>query len=99
MLTFSVDGAGLVPGEQRYTAIMNSYNADPNDPNADVLLNRTKSLKISRWIDTLGSDTGAAYPSPPQAGSDVSVFYVPEPATLSLLAIAAGALLRRRRSA
>ena len=103
VLTFSVDGAGLVPGEQRYTAIMNSYNADPradpNDPNSDILLNRTKSLKISKWIDMVALDNGSPYPTPPNGSSNASVFYLPEPATLSLLVLGAGALLRRRRSA
>lgn len=77
----------------------------------DVLLNRTTSLKISNWVDTLGIDDGTPYPGfivnpdipPPALSSDVSVFCnVPEPSTLVMLAgIAAMGLLgviRRRRN-
>ncbi len=43
---------------------------------ADVLLNRSLSLKISNWIDDMGIDTGAPYPTnPPLVASDVSVFH------------------------
>lgn len=56
----------------------------------DLLLNRTTSLKISDWLDTLAVDTGLPYPVSPDTSSDVSVFFVPEPSTVILLL--AGAL-------
>jgi len=92
-LTFMVDGAGIDPNDTRYGVIYDSYYYS-----TDVFSNRTTSLKISRWIDMLAADPGTAYPTPPQLSSDVSVFFVPEPATLAMLALGAGALLRRRRS-
>ncbi len=100
VLTFVVDGDGLGAKDFRYQDIEESYAADPNE--GDIFLNRTTSLKISDWIDNLFLDEGTAYPTDtplldPEKNSNVSVFYIPEPATLSLLAIAGAALLRRRR--
>jgi hypothetical protein len=62
----------------------------------DVFLNRTTSLKISQYFDSLAQDTGAPYPLPPLGSSDVSVF-VPEPGTMLLAAIGGLLMLRRRR--
>ncbi len=94
LLQFTVDGAGLSPDtDPRYWAILESFEYE-----ADLLLNRTTSLKISTWQDDLVNDTGIAYPADPLRGSDCSVFFVPEPGTMSLLVLGGiGALLRRRR--
>ena len=92
VLSFTVDGAGLDPNDPRFVAIQDSYTSQK-----DLLSNRTESLKISNWLDTLALDTGVWYPSDVGWGSDVSVFYVPEPGTLALLALGGLAVLRRRR--
>ena len=63
--------AGLPPTDPRLAAILNSFQTQ-----ADILLNRTTSLKISTWIDDPALDTGVAYPDPePLRGSDASVFF------------------------
>jgi hypothetical protein len=61
----------------------------------DVFMNRTTSLKISQYVDNLLYDNGSPYPAPPRS-SDVSVFFIPEPATMALL-VFGGLLLRKRR--
>ena len=92
-LLFTVGGIGLDPADPRFIALQESINGA-----LDILLNRTTSLKISDWEDTLSLDPGTAYPVPPGTSSDVSVFHdVPEPATMSLLAIGALAMLRRKK--
>lgn len=68
-LAFSVPG-GLLPGDPRYAAIMASFASQ-----ADVLQNRTISLKISTWLDDIALDTGAAQEELPLRMSDVSVFH------------------------
>jgi hypothetical protein len=60
----------------------------------DVFANRTTSLKISQYIENLVRDDGSPYPVPPLGSSDVSVFFIPEPTTMVLLALG-GLLLRR----
>ncbi len=93
LLQFTVDGGGLSPADLRYWAILESFEYE-----ADLLLNRTTSLKISTWQDDLVNDTGIPYPADPLRGSDCSVFFVPEPATMSLMLLGGiGVLLRRRR--
>lgn len=70
-LDFSVPGPGLQPMDPRYAVIVQSFTTG-----ADVLLNRTTSLKISTWMDDPGLDTGVPYPEQePLRGSDVSVFH------------------------
>jgi len=47
-----------------------------NQKTADVLANRTTSLKISQFVDTLFGDDGTAWPGPiGSSSSDVSVFF------------------------
>jgi len=81
-------------GDPRFDAILES------EAGADILLNRTTSLKISNWIEGLAVDTGIPYPVPPGLSSDVSVFHnIPEPATMVLLALGGLGLIRRKRKA
>lgn len=68
-LSFTVSGGGLPPLDARYLPIVQSF-ALTND----VLLNRTLSLKISTWIETLALDT-LQQEEPPARLSDVSVFH------------------------
>ena len=69
-LSFNVLG-GLPPTDLRYNVIVQSYQL-----NQDVFLNRTKSLKVSDWIDDISLDNGVAYPpEPAYKNSDVSVFH------------------------
>ena len=86
------DPSALLPGDPEYIAIQE---------NEDLLLNRSTSLKISTWVDTLWMDTGMPYPSEPMRGSDCSVFFnpveVPEPGMLVLLACMGFVLLAARR--
>ncbi len=71
VLKFKVPAPGIVNTDPRYGVIMDSYNFGE-----EILLNRTTSLKISTWIDTLATDTGQPYPLPdPKRSSDVSVFF------------------------
>ncbi|RLD11274.1 MAG: hypothetical protein DRI44_03905 [Chlamydiae bacterium] len=66
---------GLLPSDPRYDVITNSLMTE-----ADILLNRTTSLKISEWVEGIYTDTGIPYPDHPEGGSDVSVFHsIPEP--------------------
>ena len=89
ILSFTVTGTGLPPTDGRYTAILESEAAEPSW--GDLFANRSSSLKISDWVDDLLPDSGLR-------GSSVSVFHgVPEPASLSLIALGATALLARRR--
>jgi hypothetical protein len=94
-LNFTVAGGGLTPADPRAVVIQDSYLAAWGD--GDVFVNRTTSLKISNWLDSLVADTGVPYPNDPMLGSDVSVFF-PEPGTLALLGLGTAALLRRRRA-
>ncbi|MBU1909530.1 MAG: hypothetical protein KJ726_05755 [Verrucomicrobia bacterium] len=64
-LDFIVPGSGLDPIDSRYAALEQSFTNK-----SDVLFNRSLSLKISQWIDSIAADTGEEY-----AGSDVSVFH------------------------
>ena len=68
-LSFAVPGGGLLPGDSRYLPIVQSF-AFTND----VLMNRTLSLKISTWIETLALDS-LQQEEPPARLSDVSVFH------------------------
>ncbi|HQQ04396.1 MAG TPA: GEVED domain-containing protein [Kiritimatiellia bacterium] len=66
--------ATMSPIDFRYSVLVQSQATQ-----ADILLNRSTSLKISTWMDTIYFDTGAPYPEEPFRGSDVSVFHsIPE---------------------
>lgn len=67
-LNFTVSGAGLPPTDPRYTVIQNSQQ------NVDIFMNRTTSLKVSDWMDSLYADAGFPYFDLGN-GSDVSVFH------------------------
>ena len=72
-LVFTVAAPGLQPADPRYVAIVASYTTL-----GDILLNRSRSLKISTWIDDLALDQGAQQEEPPPLRlSDVSVFHNP----------------------
>lgn len=65
----------------------------------DIFSNRTTSLKISEFIESLTRDDGTAYPVPLGLSSDVSVFHnVPVPAALYLLGSGLVALAGLKRS-
>ena len=70
LLQFAVP-ATLLPTDLRYLPIVQSF-ALTND----VLMNRTLSLKISTWIETLALDS-LQQEEPPARLSDVSVFHDP----------------------
>ncbi|MCL5104711.1 MAG: hypothetical protein M1133_11450 [Armatimonadetes bacterium] len=46
--------------------------------NWDIFVNRTTSLKIGDYADELAQDTGIAFPTSPNRGSNVAVFFEPE---------------------
>ncbi|HAL91599.1 MAG TPA: hypothetical protein DCM68_01055 [Verrucomicrobia bacterium] len=70
-MLFVVQGGGLLSGDARYTAIVQSF-AMTND----ILMNRSVSLKISTWIDEIALDGGGLHElEPPMRLSDVSVFH------------------------
>ncbi len=74
ILKFTVSGAGISAGDPRFLVIANSANQM-----SDILLNRTTSLKVSTWLDTIAPDIGIFYPhtvgEDPLRSSDVSVFH------------------------
>jgi hypothetical protein len=94
-LQFTVEGAGLEPTDPRHIAIEASSLGQ-----LDLFSNRSNSLKISDWMDTLALDQGAAFDDAHMAfGSNVSVFSeIPEPGTTVPLGLLLGmAALRRSR--
>jgi len=85
----------LMPGDPDYLAF--------EEPDADLLLNRSTSLKISTWVDDLQPDWGIPYPEEPLRGSNCSVFFnpepIPEPGMLVLLVgLGLGFWVLKRRS-
>jgi hypothetical protein len=69
LLQFQVLGGGLLPGDPRYAAIVQSSVS-----HTDILSSRTTSLKISHWVGGLFLDTGVSYYSNDNS-SDVEVFH------------------------
>lgn len=67
-MIFRVIDGGLTPADPRYGAIVNSAATG-----ADLLSNRTTSLKISNWLEGVWQDSGAAYTTRP---SNASVFHM-----------------------
>ncbi|MBT8045032.1 MAG: PEP-CTERM sorting domain-containing protein, partial [Verrucomicrobiae bacterium] len=87
-LSFIVNGV-ILPTDPRYNAIVNNH---------EILSNRTTSLKISNWVDTIAVDPGGPYDPQTLVHSNASVFHlIPEPSSLSLLGLAGISLLFRRR--
>ena len=68
-MQFRVIDGGLVPADPRYAAIVNSASTG-----ADLLSNRTTSLKLHSWIQSIWQDGAIAYGNRP---SDVGVFHLP----------------------
>jgi hypothetical protein len=96
-LNFTATGDGIALGDNRFYRIMESKNVG-----YDIFLNRTTDLKIGDWLDTLDLDTGLPYQSQNEyvlRAGNVSVFFVPEPGTFLLLAMAGiiGLIYRWRR--
>ncbi len=75
VLEFRVIDGGLAPADPRYGVVVNSLTTG-----ADVLSNRTTSLKISNWVDRLWIDSGVPYFTIGRS-SDAGVFHL-VPATL-----------------
>ena len=91
-LSFQIP-AGLPPTDSRYHVITNSFETQ-----ADILLNRTTSLKISEWIEGLYTDSCQPYPDNPQGSSDVSVFHsIPEPGIIAGFSLIILGLYRKIR--
>jgi len=91
ILQFQIQSPGLQPADPRYLAIESSFTDQ-----SDILLNRTKSLKISDWIEDLALDTCVPYPDDPNRSSDVSVFHnIPEPGIIAGISIILLGLYRR----
>ena len=67
-MQFRVLDGGLTPADPRYAAITSSASTG-----ADLLSNRTTSLKIDNWVESIWQDSAVAYSSRP---SDVAVFHV-----------------------
>ncbi|VGO19297.1 GEVED domain-containing protein [Pontiella sulfatireligans] len=72
-LSFSIDPP-MDSSDPRYGTIYAS-----EQDGTDLFANRTTSLKISTWIESLAGDNWMPYPEEPLRGSDVSVFHNEEP--------------------
>lgn len=84
-----------------YGSELNALLRDSLYNHTDIFLNRNDSIGISHYADVLAADLGGAFPVPPSLSSNVSVVFIPEPATMSLigLIIVPGvAFIRRRRA-
>jgi hypothetical protein len=86
-IAFHVSDEGLPQNDPRHAIIMSQEIED-------LFINRTTSLKVSNWIETLAvDDYSVPYPGLDTGtlSSTVSVFFtVPEPSTLTLLVIGLG---------
>ena len=82
-----------------YGSALNALIRDSLYNNTDIFLNRSTSIGISNYPDELAADLGVGFPVPPQLSSNVSVVYIPEPGTASLIGLTilpAACILRRR---
>ena len=89
VMEFIITSGGIPAGDPVRTAL---------ESGNDVFMNRTTSLKISDWVDTVRIDNGTPYDLIPSHDSNVSVFHnIPEPGTgLSLLIGLWGLFMLRR---
>ena len=69
-LIYRVIDGGLAPADPRYAAVLNSMLGG-----RDILSNRTTSLKISNWVESIWLDSGVPY-FPFGQSSDASVFHL-----------------------
>jgi len=92
IMRFNVN-APMPATDPRYLVIDGSFQTGD-----DIFLNRTTSLKISDWIESIYGDNGTAYPGQGEEGhsSDVSVFHnIPEPGIFAGLLLGIFALFRK----
>jgi hypothetical protein len=69
-LQFRVVDGGLVPADPRYPVLVNSLTTGQ-----DMLSNRSVSLKIRSWLQTLWLDNGVAYFPIANRNSNAAVFH------------------------
>jgi len=86
-LEFVVNGA-IDSFDPRYDALVSGQ---------DILMNRTRDLKIGDWVDVPEIDSAFPYPLPAARSGNASLFHIPEPSTVSLLGMVVLLALRRRR--
>ena len=83
ILQFAVSVPGMDATDFRRLSLELSENSG-----ADVLFNRTTSLKISTWLDVIPTEFPYSYPAFPARSSNCSVFHnIPEPAGIFLIII------------
>lgn len=69
-LQFSIPPPGIPPTDPRYSVLWGSYSTSN-----DILFNRSLSLKVSDWLDSVAFDDGSSLPEGAEHGSDVSIFH------------------------